>query len=71
MLLQNSFIFNVYQIANPACQLCHFSYKFCFRRLFLFYFMNSFLRDAASQHGLFHLPVVSKHRAAGHSPLPL
>lgn len=70
MLLQNLFILNVYQITNPACQLCHFSYKFCFRRLFLFFFINSFLRDAAVQDGLFHLLVDFQALCCGVFPSP-
>lgn len=48
MPLQNVFILNVYQIANPACQLCNL----CYRKLFLCFVLNSFLVDAASQCGL-------------------
>jgi len=71
MPLQNLFILNVYQIANPACQLCNFCYNFHPRRLFLFFFLNSFLGDAAAQHRLcFTLWLVSKHRPVGHSPFP-
>lgn len=52
MPLQNVFILNVYQIANPACQWCNLSYKFHSRKLFLCFILNSFLVDAASQCGL-------------------
>ena len=69
--LQNLFILNVYQIANPACQLCSFCYNFHHRRLFLCFFPNSFLGDAASKRGLcFTSWLISKHCPAGHSPLP-
>lgn len=72
MPLQNLFTLNVYQIANPACQLCNFCYNFHSRRLFLFFFLNSFLGDAASQRGLcFTSWLFSKHCPAGCSPLPL
>lgn len=52
MPLQNLFILKVYQIANPACQLCNFCYNFHPRRLFVCFFLNSFLGDAASLCGL-------------------
>lgn len=52
MPLQNVFILNVYQIANPACQLCNLCQKSHPRKLFLCFIPDSFLVDATSQCGL-------------------
>lgn len=66
MPLQNLFICNAYQIANPACQLCNFCCNFHSRRLSLF-FLYYFLGDASYQCGLSGL--TSSCCSVGHFPL--
>lgn len=66
MPLQNLFVCNAYQIANPACQLCNFCCNFHSRRLSLF-FLYYFLGDASYQCGLSGL--TSSCCSVGHFPL--
>lgn len=69
MPLQNLFILNVYQIANPACQLCNFCYKFHPRRLFLSEFFPR--RCCFPVQATLHLVVHFQASSCRASPSPL